>query len=138
RCVPLCVLSRTVSTAQPAPSGMSSGFSPGKKPAIWPTVFSCFMYSIFGPNGTGSEITSFSRKIDRSTKRRGIALPSGKNPPQALSRKKRAISRAGLALDGLHGPRGAIDDNALDRLGDQLADAFLAEIVEVQAVAGHE
>jgi hypothetical protein len=29
------------STAQPSPSGRSSFFRPGKKGAIWPTVFSC-------------------------------------------------------------------------------------------------
>src|SRR4051812_41749322 len=55
------------STAQPSPSGSSSSFSPGKNRATSLAVSRCLRYSIFGPYPGGSDTTSFSSGIERST-----------------------------------------------------------------------
>src|SRR5690349_9149167 len=74
-CVPLCVESVMFSTAQPSLSGKSEGFSPGKYDAIESTVSRCLRYVICGCMPGGSEMTSASMAMERSTNLLGIVAP---------------------------------------------------------------
>ena len=59
--------------------------APGKKGAICSKLCSCVKYWIFGAKAGGSERMSFSRKIERSTKRRVMKKFLSGVPPAQLS-----------------------------------------------------